>query len=260
MNWMPKKYKTTNFDSDASFQTAADALRNKKCLHDIYVEMYHEMMQLKRKYLKVNSRKVLELGSGGGFIKDIYPKIITSDVTKVNHVDLVVDAQQLPFQDNELDAIFAVHVIHHIPDITKFLKEAIRTTAPGGGIVLVEPYWSPVAKFLYKHVHPEPFDENAKSWTLEQGGPMSGSNQALSYILLKRDRKEFQEKFPELELVYDRPFGCVRYMATGGLWLKPKLPSFLFTVLKYVEMLCQPLMGLIGIHHIFVLRNNKTNS
>jgi len=47
---------------------------------------------------------------------------------------------------------------------------------------------------------------------------MSGANQALSYILLKLDRKIFEEKCSELKIVYDWPLNSLRYIATGGLW------------------------------------------
>ena len=83
---------------------------------------------------------------------------------------------------------------------------------------------------------------------------MSKSNQALSYLLLRRDRAEFQKKFPQFTLVYQKPFGFIRYMATGGLYLKQKIPTFLFPVLKAMEFLLQPLMGLLALHHVFVLK------
>lgn len=257
MSIVPKKYSTIDFDSPEASKKALEIMRTKKCLHDIYVEIYQNMVALKQKYLGSDIEKILEIGSGGGFIKDLYPNIITSDVTDVNCVDIVIDAQKLPFKDNELDAVFAVHVIHHIPDICKFLDEAMRTIKPGGGLVIVEPYWGPLARFLYKNIHPEPFDVKAKDWNLESFGPMSGSNQALSYILLKRDKEKFQKRYPNLKLVYHKAFGCLRYIATGGLWLSPKLPQFMFPFLKGIEFICKPIMPIIGIHHIFVLRKEE---
>jgi hypothetical protein len=131
------------------------------------------------------------------------------------------------------------------------LKEAERVLVEGGGIVAVEPYWSPVARFVYKNIHVEPYDDRAPTWLIG-GGPMSGSNQALSYLLLKRDREEFEKLFPHLKLVYERPFGFIRYMATGGIWLRPMLPDFAFPILKYVEYALRPVMPLLAIHHIFV--------
>lgn len=83
---------------------------------------------------------------------------------------------------------------------------------------------------------------------------MTGANQALSYILLKRDRKIFEEKYPELSVVYDRPFNGLSYIATGGIWLKPYLPEKLFPVIRLLEKKLWPFMYIFGIHHIFVLK------
>ena len=109
-------------------------------------------------------------------------------------------------------------------------------------------------KWLYKKVHPEPFDENASTWLVKGNTPMTNCNQALSYILLKRDRAQFEALFPEFELVYRKRFGFIRYMLTGGIWLEPKAPSFTFPLFKLFEWMISPAMPLLAIHHAFVWR------
>ncbi len=252
----PKEYQEIDFDSPETTLQAVEIMRNKKCLNDVYSEIYHHMMSLNKKFLD-DGDKILELGSGGGFLKDLYPDIITSDVKEVENVDHIIDAQNIPFDNNSLNSIFAVHVLHHIPDVTKFFHEADRVLISGGGLVMVEPYWSPLAKYLYKNIHPEPFDEYASVWQLEKSGPMSGSNQALSYLLLKRDKEKFQKLFPQFKLVYHKPFGFIRYIATGGIWLDQKLPNFAFPALKAFEYIISPIMTLVGLHHYFVLKKIK---
>jgi len=255
MNLRPKRYAEIDFDSVESSELARKIMREKKCLRDIYTETYQEMMQVKKKYLDVEG-PVLEIGSGGGFIKDIFPEVMTSDIKKLDSVDQVFSAESIPLPDASVAAIFAVHVLHHIPDVTKFLREAERVLKPGGGIVCVEPYWSPVAKFVYTHMHTEPYNDQAPSWRIEGNGPMSGSNQALSYLLLKRDRAQFAKLFPDLKLVYERSSGFIRYMATGGIWLDPMLPEFFFTPLKYLEYVLRPIMPLVAIHHTFAWKKS----
>ena len=255
MNLRPAAYDAIDFDSEESSALAQKIMREKKCLRDIYTEIYQEMMHVKDHYL-VAGGTTLEIGSGGGFIKDMFPEVVTSDVKVIAGVDLILGAETLPFADNSVSAIFAVHVIHHIPDITKFLREAERVLVPGGGIVCVEPYWSPIAKFVYTHMHVEPYDDHAPTWLVNGDRPMSSSNQALSYLLLKRDRAQFNTMFPHLTLVYERPFGFIRYMATGGIWLPPKLPQFAFGSLRMLEYLLQPLMPLLALHHMFVWKKS----
>lgn len=251
---MPKKYAEIDFDSDEATEASYRILREKKCLRDIYEETYRMMVDAQAKHL-TPGRDVLEIGSGGGFIKDIYPYVITSDVKK-SRSDLTLSAESLPFPDQSLDAIFAMHVLHHIPDVRKFFGEAVRTLRPGGGLILIEPYHGPLARYIYKRVHPEPFDEHAPNWTLDPGGPMSGSNQAMSYLVFKRDYNEFRQQFPTLRLVKKRPFGFARYIATGGLWLKPRIPSIGFPILRGLEFLLRPAMPWIALHHMLVVRKD----
>jgi SAM-dependent methyltransferase len=251
MNIKPKIYNEIDFDSVESSERAVHIMRSKKCLRDIYIEIYSHMMFLRNKLLSING-KVLEIGSGGGFIKDIFPEVTTSDIKPINNVDMVINAETLPFDDNSLDAILAVHVIHHIPDIVKFLTEANRVLKVGGGIICVEPYWSPLGRFIYKNAHPEPFDQKAETWLISGNTPMTSSNQALSFLLLKRDRIIFAELFPEFKVAYRKRFGFIRYIMTGGVWLEKKLPDFMFPLLKIIEFLLTPLMPLIALHHIFV--------
>lgn len=253
---MLKKYKEIDFNSEDSAKEAYSSLHSKKCLRDNYADMYSEMLKRASQYLKRGGME-LELGSGGGFFKELHPAVITSDISGINNVDQVIDARHLPFPDESISVIYATHVLHHIPNVSMFFNEVIRCVKPGGGLVLVEPYWSPVGKLFYKRLHPEPYDDQVKEWEFEESGPMSGANQALSYILLKRDRELFQKKWPELRLVYDRPFNGLRYIATGGLWLRPFLPGFAFPILKGIETALWPSMYLFGIHHMFVMRKSK---
>jgi len=254
MRLKPKIYDEIAFDTDAAGDLSRKIMQEKKCLHDIYAEQYQWMAALTDRYL-VGEGKELEIGSGGGFMKLICPQVITTDVRRISGVDMVMDAMDMPFPARSVRSVLAVHVLHHIPDIERFFRELDRVLTPGGGLVAIEPYWGPLASYIYTYIHPEPFDKQAPSWKLKGGGPMTGSNQALSYLLLKRDAKAFQAEFPQFHLRYEQPFGFLRYMATGGIWLSPKLPAFMFPVLRGLEStLFKPLMPWVGLHHIFVLQ------
>jgi len=47
----------------------------------------------------------LELGSGGSYLKDLEPSIVTSDVVE-NVADRVIDARHLPFADHSVRLCF----------------------------------------------------------------------------------------------------------------------------------------------------------
>jgi len=44
----------------------------------------------------------LEIGSGAGIIREVYPNVITSDLKVLPFVDIVLSAERLPFADNSL--------------------------------------------------------------------------------------------------------------------------------------------------------------
>lgn len=52
--------------------------------------------------------------------------------------DVKADICNLPFEDNEFDVIFCNHVLEHIPDDVKAMKELYRVLKPGGfGVIQI---------------------------------------------------------------------------------------------------------------------------
>jgi SAM-dependent methyltransferase len=150
-----------------------------------------------------------------------------------------------------------MHVIHHIPRIRRFFAELDRILVPGGALVAVEPYWSPLAKLMYKHLHPEPFDERAPTWEFESTDPMS-SNQAMSFLLLERDRATFDHEFPAFEVIRLGAFGGPSYLLTGGIWKQHLLPDGWLAKLWDTEEDHQFWRGQLALHHLFVLRKLRS--
>ncbi|MCW5521146.1 class I SAM-dependent methyltransferase [Aureitalea sp. L0-47] len=54
--------------------------------------------------------------------------------------DVKADICDLPFGDNSYDFIICNHVLEHIPDDTRAMKELFRVLAPGGTAILQVPY------------------------------------------------------------------------------------------------------------------------
>lgn len=59
-----------------------------------------------------------------------------------------IDAENLPFEDAQFDAILISHSIHHIGDIERMLQEVFRVLKPGGRFLGVD-IASPSIKALY---------------------------------------------------------------------------------------------------------------
>jgi Methylase involved in ubiquinone/menaquinone biosynthesis len=220
----------------------------------IYARIYSRIINEMNSNFSPN-KKVLEIGSGShGFIKEIDSKIITSDVIQSSNCDLKINAEKIPFGDGELSVIIGLHVLHHIHKKKSFFGDAFRTLEPGGGIILLEPSWGTLSSFLHTKFHEEPFNKKQLfSDTLDNDIP----NQALGYILFKKNRKEFLKMFNGYEIASIKSLTFLEYIASGGFRPKPYIAPKLLPVLKVIDILLTPFMRTLAIHKIIILRKQR---
>ena len=209
-------------------------IREKKFLRKIYEEWYGDLIAAIPKPTACPGQ-ILELGSGGGFLKELLPESITSEVFSCAGADVALDARALPFADGSLRAILMVDVFHHIPDVVKFLQEAQRTLAPGGVVAMWEPWNTPWSRLIYKTLHSEPFEPEAMDWPFPASGPLSGANGALPWIVFERDMARFAANFAKLKLEtlrLDYPFS---YLMSGGVSMRASAPQCFFSFARGME-------------------------
>ena len=214
-----------------------EILLKKKFMHKLYLEWY---LFFKKSFESLPSGKKVEIGSGGGFLKDIIPEVITSDVIPFPTNDMTLSALDMPFAEGELSAIVMVDTFHHLPDCELFLKEAERVLISGGKILMVEPANSCWGRFIYQNFHHEPFNPKG-DWTFPSSGPLSGANGALPWIIFKRDKTIFEKKFPNLKIIKMKNHTPVRYLISGGFTLKQLLPGFMYAPVKIFEKIFSPI-------------------
>lgn len=241
---MFKKY-TIPFDLDDPRATLAhrDIILKKPFLKQLYQDWYQEFITTSQ---SVGKGIYLEIGSGGGFLKDEFPEVVTSDILDLPVVDKVFSAEEMPFKENELGCIMMLNVFHHIPKPYLFLKEAERTLVKGGKIIMIEPANSNLGRFIYKRFHHEPFIENGTR-EIKAGNPLSNSNQALPYIYFERDLELFKKEFPLLKITkvhYHTPF---LYVLSGGVSRSALMPFALYGFFKFFEKLLNPFSKQLGL-------------
>jgi SAM-dependent methyltransferase len=241
---MFKKY-TIPFDLDDPKATLAhrDIILQKPFLKQLYNDWYEVFI---KKSKEIKNGKYLEIGSGGGFLKEVFPEVITSDILALPNVDMVFSAEEMPFKENELASIVMLNVFHHIPKPHLFLKEAQRTLVKGGKIIMTEPANSALGRFIYKRFHHEPFDESGQR-EIKAGNPLSNSNQALPHIYFERDLDIFKKDFPQLKInsiKYHSPFS---YIISGGVSRSAMLPFFMYNFVKAMEWVFSPLSKQFGL-------------
>ena len=177
----------------------------------------------------------VEIGSGGGFAKEVIPELVTTDTVAYEGVDRVVDATRMPFPDASVRAILMLNVFHHIPDVEAFLREATRCLRPDGRLLIVDEHPGFIGLPIYRHLHHEPFRPDTPEWRFESEGPLSGANGALAWMVFRRDRARFERDFPGLRLLSYEPHTPFRYWLTGGLKRWCLLPGALFGIASRVD-------------------------
>ena len=254
--WTEPLARGLRVDSPEAGEAQRNILQTKQSLRMVYRHTYQAMLGAADQYVTATGGCRIELGSGGGFFGEVDPSVFTSDVRILLGLDAVFDARWMPFADGSVDVIFAMHVVHHIAQPRLFLAELQRVLKPGGALVAVEPFWSPVARLLYTYAHPEAFDRSAETWEFESSGAMS-SNQAMSYLFLERDLSIFTSEFPDLEIIRLPPFGGPSYVLTGGIWKRKMLPDAWLAKLWGAEHRSQWWRPLSALHHLFLLRRSS---
>ncbi len=222
-----------NIDSPEIVYLRRRIIQEKKFLRRIYEEWYQALVSA----IPDGSGSVLEIGAGAGFFKNFAPGVITSECFYLLDIDIVLDAGHLPFADGSLKAIVMTDVFHHLPKPRLFLCEAVRCLRPGGVVVMVEPWVTSWSHFVYSRFHHEPFRPDSRQWEFASEGPLSGANGALPWIVFCRDRKQFENEFPQLHIGSIAPMMPFRYLLSGGVSLISLQPGWTFGVWHFLERL-----------------------
>jgi SAM-dependent methyltransferase len=236
-----------------------EILRTKPQTRRVFERAYALALALAAEHGRAREGRRFEIGSGAGFLEELAPDIVTSDVKVLPFVDVACAADALPVAAGSLSAIFAFNVFHHLPSPRRFFREMIRVLAPGGVVVLVEPFHGPLARLIFARLFTtEGFDPQAPAWEAAPGaGPMSLANQALSYVVFRRDRALFEREFPELEIVVEKPHAHLAYLASGGVNFRALAPAWGMGAVLLAERMLAPLDGWLSLQQAIVLRRRE---
>lgn len=210
------------------------AIRRKPFLRRLYRDWYARL-EAETHAVDGLPGDFLELGSGAGFLSDVLPKVITSDVVTGPGIERQVSAGSLPFPDASLRAIYLVNVLHHVPDAAAFFREAQRTLVLGGRVIMIEQHCSAWGKFVFGKLHYESFDPSAQDWTLTVKGRLDTANGALAHLIFYRDRARFERDHPRLKIhvrEHHTPFG---YLLSGGVSYPAFMPGWSFPLVRWLD-------------------------
>lgn len=254
---MPAILKTndkTNLDAPQISREHKKIIQQKQFLKKLYTEWYQVFTN---RTDNLPEGVLLEIGSGGGFIKELNQEIVTSDVIALPEIDMTFSATQIPLKNNSTAGIFMLDVLHHLPDCQQFFNEAKRILKPGGQIVMIEPANTAFSRIVYRNFHHEKFDANAKQWKQKTANRLSAANQALPWIIFTRDVSTFRRLNPEFSIKKIQLHTPFRYVISGGLSYKALVPAAWFGTITSLEKLFRPLYRFLAMFQTIVIEKQE---
>ena len=256
-----------DMDGDERIEVHTRILRERPMVQEVFGDFCHVCRELDEKYLNGSGQRI-ELGSGTGLFRRFYPDTLLSDVVPAPQLDMVLDAQDMELPDESVRAFYAINTFHHFHQPDRFFRELDRVLVPGGGCVLVEPYYGPTAEMFFarmfdsegydKQQHSPGKDGSHKSTGADlrnNKGAMTGANQALSYIIFHRDAARFSKDHPNLSVVCERRMqNSIRYFFSGGLNFRPLAPNWSTPFLRTAERVLSPIDRLWSLHYAIVIQ------
>jgi SAM-dependent methyltransferase len=93
----------------------------------------------------LKNKRVLDVGAGTGYLQDAVPNYIGLDISptaaRFYHKPFVQgSATDLPFCDEEFDALWSIYVLEHVPTPEQALTE-MRRVVKDGGLLFLMPAW-----------------------------------------------------------------------------------------------------------------------
>ncbi len=241
-------------DTPAMSIVRSQMLNHKPFLKKIYKEWYSE---IRRSLPNTISGPVLELGSGGLRLKKQIPGLINSDIQEMPNINISINGHALPLVNSILRGIVMVNVLHHLSSISLFLNDAARCMKHGGRIVMIEPWMTRWSTLVYKYLHHESFDPADKGWHLSSHQSKSQENNALAWIIFKRDRKIFTEQFPQWDVKSIKLHSPFCYLLSGGFTTRNLMPSGSYGMIKRFDRCFEPWINSWAMFATIIIERNE---
>lgn len=203
----------------------------KPSLRRVYHDLYRRMAAARI------GGSTLEVGGGSGIFKLFDPDVLSVDLRPAPGIDLVADAQALPFRAASFANIVLFDVLHHVEFPRRFFAEAERVLSPGGRLIMMEPAVTWASWPVYRFAHAEPVVLGQDPLAEGQGDPLRDpfdANTAIPTLLFGRHQSRFLAAFPGLVLRELDWLSLLAYPLTGGFQTWSLLP----------ERLAEPLLRL----------------
>jgi SAM-dependent methyltransferase len=229
----------------------------KPVLRAIYGDYYKKIMDF------CTPEATLEIGGGSGNLKEFMRDVVSLDIQSAPWLDVVADAQSLPFASQTFNNIVMVDVLHHIEYPVNFLSEAFRVLKDGGRLVALEPAITPLSNIFYRLFHDEPVDMCQDPYAEGVPDPAKNpfdANQAIPTLMFCGNRRRFEQRFPQWHIVETRYMSLLAYPLSGGFKSWSLMPAGLVRSVLHLENKLLPKVGRFLAFRLFVVLEKKIPS
>jgi SAM-dependent methyltransferase len=228
--------------SDPRLQAHRSAWQRKSAVRKVYDDYHNQLLG------SCVPGPILDVGSGSGHFREKAENVVAIDLLAAPWLNLVADAQVLPFSDGCFGNIVMLDVLHHIERPKEFFLEVARTLRKGGRLAMIEPAITPLSWLVYYFLHPEPVMLGVDPLADVEAAPERDAfdaNQAIPNLLFarERDRLRFMEVFPELRVVGFRRLSLFAYPLSGGFKSWSLIPGAAVSAVLALERALLPLLG-----------------
>lgn len=201
---------------------------------------------------------IVELGSGIGNIRDVIPNCLRTDLFPNPWIDQVENAYDLSFADGVVSHLIMFDVFHHLEHPRTALAECRRVLAPGGRLIIFDPYVSLAGRLVYGPLHHEPIGDDR---AIVADAPASFDPRQHAYYAAQGNatRVFWKGECPEIlagwEIVARERIGAWAYALTGG-YSKPQMyPTSFYPLMTGVDRLAELVPRLTALRALIVLRS-----
>jgi SAM-dependent methyltransferase len=185
----------------------------------------------------------VELGSGIGAIKQFIPDCITTDIFPNPWLDRTENAYRLSFDDRSVANLILFDVFHHLEFPGEAIKEFERVMAPRGRLILMEPGFGWLGRFIYQKFHHEPLGfDRPVPWDacggFDPNAPNYYAAQANAWRIFVR--REFGPNIANWRVALVKALPAFSYVASGGFSGPALYPEWFF----FGMQACDWLLGL----------------
>ena len=263
--FFPKEFNPKRIKKCDTFKSRSKIIKNtNKNLRYLLEKRFFWM----NKFIK-NKKKIIELGSGNGLIKELLKNknIVLTDIVKYPWITKKVDMAKLNLGRkyvNKVDVFIINHSLHHCCNPAKTLKRMSTYLKKNGLILLNEPELSFTHKFFQVVLDDEPWSLkvnifNSKKNIFKSNNPWA-ANTAIAKLLFS-DEAQFNHFFPEYKIIRNNLSEFFIFFNSGGVYnevVHIPLNKFFLKLLDYIDSILIFLFpGIFALNRTVILKKIK---